>query len=43
VVEAAAAALASLSDEPMPAISAAAAANMSGTVITYDIVDLRLK
>jgi hypothetical protein len=31
--------LASLSDEPMPATSAADAANMSGAVIKYDIVD----
>src|ERR1700733_3553751 len=41
LVEPAAAALASLSDDPMPATSAAAAANMSGAAITYDIVDLR--
>jgi hypothetical protein len=38
VVEAAAAALASLSEEPMPATSAADAANMSGAAITFDIV-----
>jgi hypothetical protein len=42
VVEAAAAALASLSDEPMPATSAADPANMSGAAIKYDIVDLPL-
>jgi len=38
VVEAAAAALASLSDEPMPATSAADAVSMSGAASTYDIV-----
>jgi hypothetical protein len=42
VVEAAAAALASLSDEPMPATAAADPANMSGAAIKYDIVDLPL-
>jgi hypothetical protein len=38
VVEAVAAALASLSDQPTPATSAVAAANMSGAAITFDIV-----
>ena len=37
VVEAAAAALASLSDEPMPAKSVAAAVTNSGAAITYDM------
>jgi len=37
VVEAAAAALASLSDEPMPARSVAAAVTNSGAMITYDM------
>jgi hypothetical protein len=40
VVGAAATAWAALSDEPMPATSAAAAANMSGAAITYDMAVL---
>jgi hypothetical protein len=41
VVGAAATAWEALSDDPMLATSAAAAANISGTAITYDIATLR--
>jgi hypothetical protein len=41
VVGAAAGAVAALSDEPMPATSAAAAANISGAAINYDMAASR--